>query len=391
MRIEKAVKTKQKLRLALTGASGSGKTYSALILAHELGKRVCVIDTENGSASLYSDKFPEYDTIVLEPPYSPARYIQAISLVANYDVIIIDSLTHEWNGKGGCLEMVDNLAKSPRYTPYTAWGPVTKEHNSLLEHILNSRAHIIATMRSKTKHELMQVNGKMTPIKKGMESIQRSETDYEFTLVFDLDQNHHFVCTKDRSAIFINNEIPEPLGKGVAAKLIEWLNSGADKTEVVIDVAKNIDSEYSESSILDEMLLIGHSRTIEQLKEVWASFTDAKRADIRIIKFKDEKKLEIIFTEKANKIINDYKSEIVTKENTISAWTMLISYYNTLDFTLPQGVIRTMEFYLDDENFKNHKNGSCGIKGCCGCDSGDDEENNEPINLNQEENKDEHD
>jgi dephospho-CoA kinase len=387
MRIEKAIKTKQKLRLALTGASGSGKTYSALILAHELGKRVCVIDTENGSASLYSDKFPEYDTIVLEPPYSPARYIQAISLVASYDVIIIDSLTHEWNGKGGCLEMVDVLTKSPRYNAYTAWGPVTKEHNSLLEHILNSRAHIIATMRSKTKHELMQVNGKFTPVKKGMESIQRSETDYEFTLVFDLDQNHHFVCTKDRSAIFINNEIPEPLGKGVAAKLIEWLNSGAEALEVKENIEHDTKAEtfLTHRSMIEEYsLLLSTATTLDELKSFWLSIPPEHRINPNLIMDKEQLKIEIPFREKANKIFSDYNSGQVNKENTISAWTMLVSYYNTLAFIMPQYVIDQMDILFIDTN-------NIGDKCQSGCSHCDDEEDKEPINLNQEENKDEHD
>ena len=105
MKFHKAVRKRAKLRLAITGPSGSGKTYGALLLAKGIGGKVAVIDTEHGSASLYSH-LCEYDTLELEPPYSPERYIDAIKAAesAGYDVIIIDSATHEWNGAGGCLE-----------------------------------------------------------------------------------------------------------------------------------------------------------------------------------------------------------------------------------------------------------------------------------------------
>src|SRR6185295_3875007 len=240
MKIERAIKRKQKLRLGIMGASGSGKTYSSLLLGLELGEKVCVIDTESGSASLYADQFREYDTISLSPPFEPRRYVEAMKLIENtgYDVIIIDSLTHEWSGVGGCLSMVDAITKaSSRGNSYSAWGKVTPEHNKLMEAILSSKCHVIATLRAKTAYDTVQVNGKMQPQKVGIEAVQREGMEYEFTTLFSLTQNHSFTCSKDRTKIFDNPDIPELFTKDIAIKLLEWLNKGEENiaTEEFVD------------------------------------------------------------------------------------------------------------------------------------------------------------
>jgi hypothetical protein len=232
MKIERAIKRKQKLRLGIMGAAGSGKTYSSLLLACELGEKVCIIDTEAGSASLYADQFKEYDTISLGAPFEPKRYIEAMKLIENsgYDVIVIDSLTHEWSGVGGCLDMVSNITKSSNSgNSYTAWNKITPEHNKLIETILNSKCHVIATLRAKTAYDMIQVNGKMRPQKVGVEAVQREGMEYEFTTLFSLDQNHNFICSKDRTKMFDNPDVPEAFTSEIALKLLEWLNQGEDK------------------------------------------------------------------------------------------------------------------------------------------------------------------
>jgi hypothetical protein len=246
MKIERAQKKKQKLKIALAGASGSGKTFSALKLAFSMCQKVCVIDTERGSASLYSDKFPEYDILELDAPYSPDRYIEAIKAAEEngYDCIIIDSLSHEWNGQGGCLDMVENVTRSSySKNSYTAWATVTPKHQKLIQHILDSKAHMIVTMRSKTQYELTANDkGKMTPTKIGMAPTQRDGIEYEFTLVFDLDQNHNFTCSKDRTSLFVNTDIPSPLNEEVGKKIMTWLESGVEPAQV----------SASQSTILSE-------------------------------------------------------------------------------------------------------------------------------------------
>jgi len=258
MQIKKAVRAQQKLRLAISGPSGSGKTWSSLLLAKSIGsKKICVIDTEKGSASLYGDRY-EFDTLELLPPFSPARFIEAIKTVADagYDCIIIDSATHLWDGEGGCLDMVNRIAsQSNSRNSYVAWGKVTPEYNRFIEAILQSPTHMIVTMRAKTAYELEKdSNGKVSPVKKGMEPKMRDGFEFEFTTIFELDIQHNFIVSKDRSGIFTNTTIPEPFDNKVGVKLSEWLNSGvvAPSNEYLTPVLTLIES----ATTIDELTQI---------------------------------------------------------------------------------------------------------------------------------------
>ena len=162
MAFQKAVRKKAKLRLALTGPSGSGKTYGALQIAKGLGGKVACIDTEHGSASLYSD-LVDFDVMELGAPYSPERYIAAIkeAEAAGYDVLIIDSTTHEWSGSGGVLELVDQVASSKfRGNTWSAWNDLTPRHRAFIDAMVQSKMHIIATGRSKTETAQVEENGR---------------------------------------------------------------------------------------------------------------------------------------------------------------------------------------------------------------------------------------
>src|SRR5207237_535688 len=147
LEIRKAQKSKSKLRVGVAGPSGSGKTYSALLLAKGLvgdWTKVCILDSENGSADLY-DSLGEYNVITLTAPFSPERYIEAIHAAeeANMEAIIVDSITHEWDGTGGCLEIIEQVTKaSPSKNSYTAWAKVTPRHNAFIQAILQSPAHV---------------------------------------------------------------------------------------------------------------------------------------------------------------------------------------------------------------------------------------------------------
>ena len=146
--------------------------------------------------------------------------------MAGYDVIVIDSLSHNWNQSGGCLDKVNQIGGNS----YAAWGKVTPQYDKLIHSILACKAHVVTTMRSKTAYELVEnEKGKLAPVKRGLAPIQRDGIEYEFTLMFDLDQNHNFICTKDRTGLFNNIDIPEPLNQEVASKLLTWLNSGEAK------------------------------------------------------------------------------------------------------------------------------------------------------------------
>lgn len=266
MKIERAQKKKQKLKIALAGISGSGKTYSALTLAFSMCKKVCVIDTECGSASLYSDHFPEYDVLELNAPYSPQRYIEAINLAEKegYECIIIDSLSHEWNGAGGCLDMVNAVSKAGGNS-YTAWGKVTPHHDALINRMISAQTHIIVTMRTKTAYEMATNDkGKQAPIKVGMAPTQRDGVEYEFTIVFDIDQNHNFTCSKDRTAMFNNVDIPQPLNDEVGKKILDWLDRGIEAPTVPSPAHAALEE------MVDEVQM-------EQMKAIRLRFTEGAR------------------------------------------------------------------------------------------------------------------
>lgn len=232
---KKAQRQLSKLRLAVQGPSGSGKTYGALMLAKGLGGKIAVIDTERGSASLYADLkgMPEFDVLDLEAPYTPEKYIEAIHAAEaeGYDVLIVDSMTHEWEGQGGCLELVDQIARAKfRGNTWSAWSELTPRHRKFVDAMLQSKCHIIATMRSKT--ETVQTEndkGKKVIQKLGMKAIQRDGMDYEFTVVFDLQADGHFATvSKDRTALFND---PIVLTEAVGKQIADWLKSAKPEAE----------------------------------------------------------------------------------------------------------------------------------------------------------------
>lgn len=198
-----AQRSSAKLRLALCGPSGSGKTYSALRIAKGLGGRIALIDTERGSGELYSD-LCAYDVAQISPPFTPARYIEAIRAAekAKYDIVIVDSLSHAWSGPGGVLEMQDQAAKALKNS-FAAWREITPEHNKLVDTLLQTDLHIIVTMRTKTAYEVQQESGKTKVVKVGLAPVQREGLEYEFTVVLDLSVDGHVATgTKDRTGLF---------------------------------------------------------------------------------------------------------------------------------------------------------------------------------------------
>ena len=222
---KKAVKHEAKLRLAIAGPSGGGKTYTALAIGTELGK-VAVVDTEHGSAAKYADIF-EFDTLELGAPFHPDRFTEAVKAAAEggYDVVVLDSLSHAWNGAGGALELVEQFSKKYRGNSYAAWGDVTPIQNRLIEAIVGSPIHVIATMRSKQDYILVERNGKQAPQKVGMAPVQRDGFEYEFDVFLDMDIDNNAVVSKTRCPALTGKVIAKP-GANVAETLREWL-SGA--------------------------------------------------------------------------------------------------------------------------------------------------------------------
>jgi len=223
-----ATREQVKLKIGISGPSGSGKTYSSLLLAYWLvwdRKKICVIDTENNSASLYSH-LGEFNVINFESPFSPDRYIEAINtcIDAGIECIIIDSISHERNGKWGILEMKDQMTGND----FTKRGKLTKLHNRFRDAILQSNIHIISCGRSKTQYVMQEKNGKMVPEKVGMWLVQREWAEYEYTIAFDLDVNHNATTSKDRTWLFAEKElyqISEDTGRDLLERTKSWKGS----------------------------------------------------------------------------------------------------------------------------------------------------------------------
>lgn len=250
MQIRKAERKKAKLRLGIAAPSGAGKTYSALLMAFGLGGKVGLIDTEHGSGDLYAH-LGDYDIIGIEAPYTIAKYTQAIKAFeeAGYSTIIIDSLSHAWAGDGGLLDKQGKMADRGQNS-FAAWRTITPEHNALVDAMLRSPCHIIATMRAKQEYVLeANTAGKQQPKKVGMAPVQREGMEYEFTVMLDVDMQHIASASKDRTGLFDGQffKISEATGQ----KLLEWLESG---------------SSFNESLFADHIAAIESADTLDALK-----------------------------------------------------------------------------------------------------------------------------
>ena len=231
----KAEKKRVKLKMAVQGPSGSGKTWGALALAKNLwpDAKVCVVDTENESASLYADHFA-FDTVPLGPPFTTARYILCIDAVAKagYDVIILDSITPQWDGEGGILRRKEEMDRRPGSNGYANWATFTPEHEAFKQVMMQTHMHVIATMRSKQDYILVANDkGKQQPKKVGMAPIQRDQMDYEFTLVFDVGMDHRGEASKDRTGLF-NEKIIDLADPKTAEAIRGWLDNGSEPVTV---------------------------------------------------------------------------------------------------------------------------------------------------------------
>ena len=261
MEIRKAERRKAKLRLGITGPAGSGKTYGALQIAFGIGGRIVLIDTENGSGDLYAG-LGEYDVCTLEAPYTVQKYLEAINLCekSGYSVIIIDSLSHAWAGAGGLLDMQGNLVDNSHMNSFSAWRKVTPLYNRLIDTMLSSKCHIIATMRSKTDYVQQENDRGRTEIKKvGLAPVQRDGMEYEFGLIFDLGMNHMCTVSKDRTSLFDGQVFT--LTQETGEKLKEWLNTGKD---------------YGAVKELYNLYLARYENDAEKAKEAMLAITNGK-------------------------------------------------------------------------------------------------------------------
>lgn len=297
MQIRKATRCKAKLRLGIVAPSGAGKTYSALLIAFGLGGKVGLIDTENGSGDLYAT-LGDYDIINLSAPYTIAKYREAIKSfeAAGYATIIIDSLSHAWAGEGGLLDKQGKIADSGKGNSYTAWRTVTPEHNALVEAMLRSPCHIIATMRTKQDYvqERDEKTGKTAVRKVGLAPVQRDGMEYEMTVVLEIDMEHVAHASKDRTSTLdgLYFRITQDTGKD----LLAWLESGEDAPE-----RQKPDEipPLGETQIVDLLANIEAASTLDELKGAFslaynaASVRNDKAAGEKFMTAKDKRKAEL--------------------------------------------------------------------------------------------------
>lgn len=265
MELKKATRKQVKLRMGLSAVSGGGKTYSALLLAYGITNdwnKIAVIDTENGSASLYSH-LGDFNTIELKAPFSPERYIECIKACekAGIEVCIIDSITHEWDGDGGIIAISNSMSGNS----FANWAKITPRHDAFINSILQSPMHIITCVRRKQDYEMSKdSSGKIKVEKTGLKEITREGFEYELTLNLNLELNHHATASKDRTGLFIDK--PEFVITAETGKLIkEWCNSGI--------AVKTVGEELQDCSTL-EQLAAKYTALNPQDKITYASLKD---------------------------------------------------------------------------------------------------------------------
>lgn len=238
--VKKAKRELIYVKFALIAPSGGGKTYGSLRLAtgmaeeikKETGKdaKILMGNTESKRGYYYANEF-DYDIVDLDPPYNPEKFVELIDFAVKegYDILIIDSSSHEWEGKGGCLELHQQAGGT-----YQSWSRVTPRHNKFIQAIADSPIHIIATMRGKDQYEMNKdEKGKATVQKLGVGAKQRDGFEYDFTCTFLIDQKTSTAeVQKDNTHLF-DQEGPTILSETHGKKVIQWANSGEGYTPVV--------------------------------------------------------------------------------------------------------------------------------------------------------------
>ena len=313
LEFKKAKREQVRIKISISGPAGSGKTMSSLLLAYgltraefpniseeEVWDKICLIDTEAGSGSLYvgkqvgPTKIGQYNTIELAPPFEPAVFIDAIHIAEqhNMNVIIIDSLSHAWAGVGGALDQQGAIAARSGNS-WTAWRSVTPQHNRLVDAMIQSPAHVIANMRAKMEYQQVDgANGKKQVKALGMAVIMREGIEYEFGLSLMLDYEHVANPTKDRTGIFDGKYFV--VDAEVGKRLYQWISEGEappaipplnmKKTEPTTEEQIDMDRVKKAIAAVDPLVKAAAAEdrdgTIARIKEIIGEANYAKCTDI---------------------------------------------------------------------------------------------------------------
>ncbi|HDR4881371.1 TPA: AAA family ATPase [Bacillus cereus] len=242
--VTQAKREKMKAVIGFIGCSGSGKTGSSLLTAfgmmqeaypnlteEELWKKIGVIDTEHERSKLHvglvygESKIGNFLHINFTPPYTTERYNEAVQVMKNAgaEVLIIDSLSHNWQGEGGIIETHGEMSGNS----FQNWGKLSSETTKLIKTLTQNNVHILATLRTKTEYVVEpDAKGKMAPRKVGTKPVQKDEMEYEFMLNFVIDIDHVANTSKDNTQMFEGN--PQKITTEVGRKLYQWLELGID-------------------------------------------------------------------------------------------------------------------------------------------------------------------
>lgn len=259
--VKKAKRNKVYAKIALMAPSGGGKTYGALRLSKgmaeeiekETGKKATILmaNTESSRGYYYANEF-EYDIVDIDAPHNPEKYIELINFAVDsgYDILIIDSTSHEWEGKGGCLELQQQAGGT-----YNAWAKVTPRHNRFISAIAESPIHIIATMRGKDQYEMEKDDRGRTSVKKlGVGAKQRDGFEYEFTCTFLIDQKSSMATPQKDNTHLFENDGDRLLSETDGAKIIKWANDGDAYAPVVKKPVEDVSPEDELKNIKTEII-----------------------------------------------------------------------------------------------------------------------------------------
>lgn len=286
--LQRATRKKVKLRMSIASPTGFGKTASALILAHGMVNdwdKIAVIDTENDSASLYANHKLQNDYVIgdfftwpIKPPFTPEKYTEAIKACedAGMEIIIIDSVTHVWQGQGGLLEYNSSLGNNT----FQNWAKTTPRYQKWLDSILNSKCHIITTNRKKQAYALVENNGKKTVEKQGMDDQIRDGYDYEMTIAFDLINDANMArVMKDRSSLFAGK--PEFVITEETGRIINnWCNEGIDYA-AQLAAEKKAAQEKHDADVKAATKSLKACKTLEALQATYLALSPEMKVSMK--------------------------------------------------------------------------------------------------------------
>jgi hypothetical protein len=302
------------IRLGLSGPAGSGKTWTALLIGMILAELldlgpVYLIDSENRSSKKYAYSkvtgrgFHFKQVFLPSNDYSPQTYMDALDHCESQGakIIIIDSLSHAWNGTNGILEQVDKITmRSKSKNAFTeGWREMTPIQNKFMQRILRSPAHILLTLRSKVDWVVGDTeHGKKAPQKVGLAPVQREGVDYEPDLMLDLAApENRATVSKTRCDRIGPGEVFEKPGWELALRLAEWI--------IDDDVPRTLDAALT-GAIRKGVEAGGHG---DQGRREYAAARDQLAAWCRAFRWSSG----IFRDQPVDDIVGKLKSDVVTK------------------------------------------------------------------------------